>query len=378
MTAAGQGAPVALVCNSAWYAWNFRANTIRALRMKGHSVAVIAPPDETVSKILAIQGVTYLPWQLSIDGHNPLHEAASFIALIRILRRIRPAFVFSFTIKPNIYTGLACRIFGISYAPNVTGLGMVITSSGFAARLLSKLYAFACTASDRLFVQNPHDLQLLRNSGLPLSVPAVALKGSGVDLSHFASHPMPSERTRAFVFIGRLQEDKGVRDFIEAARRLHAEGIPARFTVLGGTEHTNASAITAADLDTWRSEGLVDFVDAQEDVRPWLRQAHVLVLPSHGGEGIPRVLLEAASIGRPTIVSDVPGCRDVVVDGETGLICQTRNAVALAEAIRAVVELSSERLEEMGRNARRLAEASFSETCIINEYLDCIQHRQAD
>ena len=373
MSGSRQGAPVVLVCNSAWYAWNFRANTIRALLARGYSVIVIAPPDETVPKIKAIGGASFQPWRVSIDGHNPLREAASLLVLSVMLRRVRPALVFSFTIKPNVYAGLVCRMLAIPYAPNVTGLGMVITTSGYFGRLLGRLYAFACSSAKRIFVQNMHDLAVLRALGLRASIPVVTLKGSGVDLSRFESYPMPSAPPCAFVFIGRLQEDKGVREFVEAARRLNSEGIPARFTVVGGTRHTNASMIPATDLDTWRREELVELVGAQEDVRPWLQRAHTLVVPSHGGEGIPRVVLEAAAVGRPAIVSDVPGCRDAVIDHETGLVCPARDPATLADTMRTFAELPPDRIAKMGCNARRLAEKCFSEESVINEYIDCVE-----
>jgi glycosyltransferase involved in cell wall biosynthesis len=366
-------ATVVLICNSAWYAWNFRENTIRALCSRGFKVTVLAPPDAAVAKILAIDAVEYIPWQLSIDGRNPFREAASIARLIGYLKRIRPVWVFSFTIKPNIYGGIACRILRIPYAPNVTGIGMVIASGSILGRVLSKLYAYACSRAVRLFVQNAYDLDVLRQAGISASVPVVFLKGSGVDLARFAAHAMPPVRPCAFIFVGRLQEDKGVRDFVAAARALRAEGVLSRFIVVGGTEQTNSSGLSQNDIETWRDEGIVEFVGIQDDVRPWLRQAHVLVLPSHGGEGIPRVILEAASVGRAAIVSDVPGCRDAVVDRETGLIIPAHNHAALVAAMKAMAEMPIESLEEMGRNARRLAEANFSEERVIMEYLECLK-----
>ena len=373
MSDAAEGASVALICNSTWYAWNFRANTIRALRKRGCAVTVIAPPDASVANISTINGVSYLPWRLSMDGSGPFREGASLVALVRHLRRIRPALVFSFTIKPNIYAGLACWLLRIPYAPNVTGLGMVVGSAGFSGRLLAKLYAITCSCSVRLFVQNANDLEVLREFGLSESVEVVRLNGSGVDLAHFSFRPMPSGGSFVFVFIGRLQEDKGIREFVEAAHQLHMNDSAVRFVVVGGTEHTNASGLTAAELDTWRSKGVVDFIGTQEDIRPWLWKANVLVLPSHGGEGVPRAILEAASTGRPAIVSDVPGCRDAVIDRETGFVVPARNPSALVEAMSAAAG-SVDRIAEMGRNARRLAEARFSEESVINEYLDCLEH----
>lgn len=372
MTHAGPGSTVALVFNSTWYAWKFRVNTIRALRAHGHAVTVIAPPDEALAHIQALEGISYIPWYARPDGRNPLHEGVSLIALMRILRRVAPAFVFSFSIKPNIYTGLACRTLRIPHAPNVTGLGMVVTSAGLAAQSVGRLYALACSGASCLFVQNNHDLDVLKRLGLRRTVPVVQLGGSGVDLVRFAVQPMPPEPPRTFIFIGRLQEHKGVQDFVAAARVLRNAGVSARFVVVGGTQYANTSRIAAEVLDGWRSEAIVEFVGSQEDVRPWIQQAHVLVLPSRG-EGMPRVVLEAASSGRPSIVTDVRGCRDAVIDGQTGFIVPLHDVTTLASTMKRVSEMPHQQLEEMGRKARALVEANFSEEHVIKAYLDCIE-----
>ncbi|MEM8770215.1 MAG: glycosyltransferase family 4 protein [Pseudomonadota bacterium] len=366
---------VALVFNSSWYAWNFRRSTLDAIVSQGFRAHVIAPEDEAAEKLSRLPGVDVENWRLDLYQRNPVREAASLSSLIRKLQHLRPAFVFSFTIKPNIYAGLACRFLGLRYAPNITGLGMVVGSKGVAAAPVGRLYAYAMSKAEKVFVQNSHDGDVLKRSGLPDFVELQRLPGSGVDLDRFGATPMPPREPAVFAFIGRLQKDKGLIDFIEAARQLRAEDAPARFIVVGSNEHANASTVSDRQIAAWRDEGVAVFAGAQDDVRPWLTKAHALVLPSHGGEGTPKTVLEAAASGRLSIVSNAPGCVDAVMDGETGFVHPARDVKALAEKMRLILDMPQERLSEMGKAARLLAEERFSEKIVIDAYLGCLPRR---
>lgn len=364
------GRRIVLVANTSWYLLNFRRSTIRALLDRGGQVICVAPED-TATPSLKKMGAEHVPLFLNPDSYNPFVEIYSLCALWRILWRIRPDFTFNFTIKANIYSGLANRVLGRMYANNVTGLGMTIGSGSPIGWLAARLYAISNRGAARIFVQNPDDHSaLLRERGIG-QAPVVMLQGSGVDLDHFRPQVAPSSPL-TFLMIARLQEDKGVREFVEAARQLHNRRRSVRFVLVGSTDHANRGAIPREDLASWRDEGWLEMPGEANDVRPYLAAAHALVLPSHGGEGMPRVILEAAASGLPAIVTDVPGCRHSVIDGQTGFIVPARDSNALLAAMNKLACLPPETLSKMGTAARKLAEDRFSEKTVIEAYMDCV------
>ena len=364
--------PVALVANACWYLWNFRANTLRALAERGHRVLVIAPEDPWMAKLTSLAGVAFEPWRLDLDGANPIREGIALVRLHRILRRTRPGFVFNFTIKPNVYSGLICRALGIPYANNVTGLGRMIAAGGWRGAALSRLYAASNAGARRVFVQNGDDAERIRSHMRDGERRIKLIPGSGVDLESFKAAEMVADGPRLFLFLGRLQEGKGVRDFVDAARQLKSGGLDAEFMIVGSNAFANRSAISDDELDRWRQEGVVRVIDVQDDVRPWLTQAHVVVVPSRYREGMPRVVLEAAAMARPSITTDVSGCREAVIDGQTGYLVPPGAVPDLAAMMRRCAEMPFERLQALGGSARRLAEARFSEQRVIDACLQCL------
>lgn len=350
---------------TSWYLWNFRRNVIHALAGKGMEVIVVAPEDDYSGPLDAMPGVRWTDWPLALDGASPTEELSSLLRYLRIVRQTRPDFVINHGIKANVYGGLTCRLLSIPYSNSVTGLGMMLTKPGFGPWILGKLYAFASNRARVLFIQNYDDLAELRVAGLSENVATVRTMGSGVDLSHFAFVPMPVGKGRTFVFVGRLQRDKGIWDFVDAARAVRSQHPDARFVAVGSRAFANRGTVPDQILEDWKSEGLVEFVGHQDDVRPWLEKAHVLVLPSHGGEGVPRVMLEAPAMGRPSIANDVPGCRDAVIPGQTGYLCPPENVSALTDTMREICRTTDEELASMGQAARADAEARFSDTQLV-------------
>jgi glycosyltransferase involved in cell wall biosynthesis len=362
--------PILISGSTSWYLWNFRRNVIAALVEAGWEVLAVAPEDEHSERLAAMPGVRWIDWQLALDGANPLEELSSLLRFASIVHRTRPRFILNHGIKPNVYGGLVSRFRSIPYANSVTGLGMMLTRSGVGPRTLGKLLVFACNRARALFIQNYEDLEVLRGIGLSNDVDIIRTMGSGVDLSRFAFAAMPpASPERVFLFVGRLQQDKGIGDFIEAARKLRREFPLSHFVVVGSRRHANRQAVADDVLRDWNDEGIVEFVGHQEDVRPWLEACHALVLPSHGGEGIPRVMLEAAAVGRPTIASDVPGCRDAIVAAKTGYLHPPRDGEALLAAMRTLCEATDDDLAMMGRAARADAEARFSDHHLVEATL---------
>ena len=363
---------VLMAAGTSWYLWNFRRNMIEAVSRREMEVVIVAPEDEYSQRLGALPGLRWIDWPLALDSASPVEEISSFLRYLRIVRQARPDFVINHGIKPNVYGGMACRLLCIPYANNVTGLGMMLTRPGFGSRILGKLYAFASNRARVLFIQNFDDLADLRAAGVSKNVAIVRTFGSGVDLSHFAFVPMPSGRGRTFLFVGRLQREKGIYDFVEAARIVRSAYPSARFAAVGSQKFANRGAVSDRVLEDWKREGLIEFAGNQEDVRPWLAKAHVVVLPSRR-EGMPRVILEAAATGRPAISYDVPGCRDAVIPGQTGYLCTAEDVSSLSDAMRKICQATDEELASMGQAARADAEARFSDTQLVEATIAAIQ-----
>jgi glycosyltransferase involved in cell wall biosynthesis len=363
--------PIVLVSNTAWYLYNFRRGTIAALVETGRPVVAMAPPDSYATKLVEELGVTFVPLRLEGKGTRLVGEARSVLHLFGALRRLGPAFVFNFTVKANIYSGLACRLLGIPYSNNVSGLGTAFIHDSWLYRRVRSLYGFVNRGARCVFFQNQEDMALFRDRGLLKGTPTVLLPGSGMDTARFAFQALPEDVDFTFVMVARLIADKGVREYVAAAERVARTRPGTRFVLIGPQGVSNSSAIDDAEVAEWRRTGVVEYVGEQDDVRPWLAKSHVLVLPSYR-EGMPRTVLEAASMGRPAIVTDVPGCRQAVVDGETGWLCQVRDPESLAACMTACLDMSYDQLAEAGRAARRRIENEFDERIVIQAALDCL------
>ena len=361
---------VVLAGNSSWNIVNFRGGLIHALKAAGYEPMVIAPVDPAAEQRMADMGVERIVIGMERSGLNPFAELRLMLTYRRLLKNLRPIAYLGFTIKPNIYGGIAARLTGVPLIANISGLGTVFLKRGWLQALVSRLYRFAFKRAVVTFFQNPDDLAVFVDRGLVNQAQARLLPGSGVDLERFQpALPMPGPDT--FLFVGRLLGDKGVREFVEAARIVQSEVPEARFQLLGPIDEGNRSAVTKREVDHWVAEGTVDYLGAAEDVRPYIGRATAVVLPSYR-EGLPRSLLEAAAMARPLIASDVPGCRELVEPGVNGFLCEVRNASSLAKALKMIMKTSGEARSRMGEASRQMVERHYSQTVVISAYLDVL------
>ena len=364
---------VALVANTAWYLFNFRRNLIRSLLEEGFEVLAISPSDSYVPKLEAI-GVRWVEWPLLRAGKNPLRELNAVRSLYSIYRRERPVIAHHFTIKPILYGTLAGKSAGVRRLVNsVTGLGHVFVSDSLWARAVRPLirtwYRLVLTAGGTVpLFQNRDDLAALAPAGSRLSENAVFTPGSGVDLDRFCA--ALSERTRSddaaplnVLFVGRLIAEKGIREFVGAAVHCARQRLPAQFVVCGEPDPGNPSTIDSATLASWKKNHGLQFCGHVDSIEDRLASADIVVLPSYR-EGMPRVLLEAGAAGKPVIASDVPGCRDVVMPGETGLLVPPRDVECLAAAITELAR-DPQRRRSMGSAARKLVADRFDERIVL-------------
>ena len=364
--------PVILSGNSSWNIVNFRVGLIRALEAAGLEPVVVAPIDQPAEDRMAALGVRRFVVTVDRSGLNPLRDLGLLGRYARILGEVRPAAYLGFTAKPNIYGSFAARLCGVPAIPNISGLGTAFIRGGPLAWVLSALYRVALAGAPVVFFQNAEDRALFVSRKLVRVDRARVLPGSGIDLDRFAPEPLPPGPVR-FMLVGRLLGDKGVREFVEAARILQAEGADARFTLLGPLDPSNRTGISRGELDDWIGNGNIDYLGETDDVRPAIAASHAIVLPSYR-EGLPRTLLEGAAMERVLVASDVPGCRDVVDDGINGFLCADRDPVSLAEAMRKVLRLSADERAALGAAGRRRVQAKFNERLVIQAYLDALGH----
>lgn len=360
---------IVLSVNSAWNVVNFRAGLVLGLREAGFRVVLLTPADSHVERVRTL-GCEWVEIPMDASGVNPLEDFLLFARYLGALRRIRPSAFLGFTIKPNVYGSLAAQMMGIPVVNNIAGLGTSFRGDGWLNRIAKEMYRLALRRSQCVFFQNQDDLALFVQQRLVRSNQAALLPGSGVDLDHFAPSPMGPARDRPLVALmsARLLWDKGVREFVDAARDLRSRGIDCDARLLGFLDVANPSAVPRHVVELWQREGLVSYLGATDDVRPILADSDVIVLPSYYPEGTPRSLLEAAAMGKPIITTDSPGCREVVDEGVNGYLVPVRNVGALADALARFCALPKPQREAMGRASRALAEARYDERIVVDAY----------
>ena len=347
---------VILFANTDWYLYNFRRPLALALVQQGYDVLLISPPGAYGEKLRAL-GLRWQPVPMDRRSLNPLREALLLSWLVSLFRRERPALVHGFTIKCAVYGSLAARLAGVpARVSAVAGMGYVFTSDALKARLLrpvvrTLMHVALDGPGARLVLQNPDDVALFQRAGFVDSSRIRLIPGSGVDCSRFtAGRGLRDARQPVHVLLAsRLLWDKGVAEYIAAARQLKGEGRAIRFLLAGEPDPGNPAAVPESELRAWVGDGTVEWLGHVDDMPALLAHTDIVVLPSYR-EGLPKGLIEAAACALPLVTTDVPGCREVVSDGVDGLLVPVRDAAALAKAIA--------RLQDDPALARRLGEAA--------------------
>lgn len=361
------------IVNDANFFLSHRLPLALAAQGDGFDIHVATPLSDDVEKIRAA-GFRFHPIPLTRRGARLGEELASVIALYRLYRKVKPDLVHLVTIKPVLYGGIAARLAGVpAVVSAVTGLGYVFIARGFKASLLRTAvkgaYRFALGhANGRVIFQNPDDRSSFLKARLVDSRQTVLIKGSGVDMTQFSPSPEPPG-VPLVVFAARMLWDKGVGEFVDAARWLCGMGIKSRFALVGDTDSGNPAAVPKSQLESWQQSGVVEWWGQYTNMPMVFAQSHIVALPSAYGEGVPKVLIEAAASGRPIVTTDTPGCREIVQHGENGLLVPVRDVAALTEALRRLLE-DAELRRRMGAKGREIAVAEFSVERVVSETLD--------
>jgi len=339
---------------------------------EGYRVTTLAPKDDSSSKLEEV-GCRFIHLPMDNQGLNPLADFRLRKRLQSTYKTLSPDLAIHYTVKPVLYGSLAAASLNISFVNNITGLGSVFIDRNWVTTLVKNLYKKSQKKASLVFFQNEEDHKLFDREGLiPMSVPQRVVPGTGVDTKKFAAMPYSSAEPNTFLLMARLIWDKGVSEFVEAAKEVKKEFPKARFQVLGYLDVKNRTAISRAKVDSWVKEGILEYLGETEDVRSYVEKAGCVVLPSYR-EGLPKTLLEAASMSRPIIATDVTGCREIVKDGRNGLLCKVKDTSSLAESMKTFLHLSFDEKEKMGLQGRALAVEKFHEKRVVASILKEIE-----
>jgi glycosyltransferase involved in cell wall biosynthesis len=345
-----------------WALISHRLPLALAAMEQGMHVLVLARTGDRADDLRSLGlEVHHVPFERG--SLNPLSDAALLMHIVRLYRQLRPDVVHHVALKPVIYGGLAARLTGMKHVVNaLPGLGFVFSSSTLTARVLKPfvrtvLRTVLAAPGSRLILQNRDDVRMFTGQGLAPADSIRFVPGVGVDLDAYKLVPEPGGLVR-IVLPARMLVDKGVHEYVAAARLLRKRGVDAQFVLVGGIDADNPAALKAEQLRAWETEGLVTWAGHCTDMPSMLASAHIVCLPSYR-EGLPKALLEACAAARPIVTTDVPGCREVVRDGENGLLVRARDAQDLADKLAVLIGDPALRLR-MGQAGRRIAEREYS------------------
>lgn len=361
---------IAIVLNTSWNIYNFRMNFVKALIAEGNEVHTIAPHDD-YTHFLTEAGCIHHDLKMDSRGANLAKDFQLIFELLSIYRKVKPDVILHYTIKPNVYGTLAAAILRIPSINNVCGLGTIFLKKNLVSDIAIGLYKLAFRYPKKVFFQNPDDLKLFVNKKLIKESTADLLPGSGIDLNRFSPVDFSRNKKFTFLLVSRLITDKGIHEFIDAIGKLKSQGVNAHFQVLGAKDPDHKRGIKLETINQWIDSGTIEYLGTTRDVRPYMSNADCIVLPSYR-EGTPRTLLEAASIAKPIITTDVPGCHQVVTNGHNGLLCKMKDAEDLADKMLTMANFDDATLQRMGTNGRKKAEKEFSDSIVIDKYLSAI------
>ncbi|WP_419725274.1 glycosyltransferase family 4 protein [Terrisporobacter petrolearius] len=345
--------------------YKFRKELVSKLVEEGYEVAISLPFSQDVHKIKDL-GVKVIDTKVDRKSVNPVKDLKLLNDYRKIIKDEKPDIVLSYTIKCNIYGGMACRFYDIPFMANVTGLGSAYYRGGFIKNIVSNLYKIGLKTAKGVFFENTANAQVLIDDKTINNNQAIVLKGAGVNLQKFRYCDMPSGHIVKFLFIGRIMAEKGVNELFEAIKRIKKDYSNVEFSFIGWFEEDYKTLI-----EELQSEGLIKYYGYQEDVTPFIRDSHCVVLPSYH-EGMANVLLEGAAMGRVLITSDIYGCREAVVEGVSGWTCQVKNSEDLYEKIRMFVDMNFEKKVRMGQAGRRYMEDIFDKEKVVEETVEVI------
>lgn len=363
---------IAISANTSWYLYNFRANTIKSLINAGYRVLAIAPKDG-YSEQLELLGCEFINIPIDQSGKNPIKDLVTLAKFYSIFKRKSVKCVLNFTPKNNIYSTLAASLTNVKAINNIAGLGILFIEESITSKIARALYKLSQKKASRIFFQNEEDRDIFLSQKIVDISMTDRLPGSGVDLQRFYLSPSQDDGVVRFLLVARMLYDKGIGQYIEAARHLKAKyGSNVEFRLLGFLDVSNPSAVTKKDMQSWVNEGIVTYLGTSDNVEKEIALVDCMVLPSYYREGVPKSLLESGAMGKPIVTTDNVGCRETVDDGVNGFLCIPRSSESLIEKLDLIINMSHEQRIKMGIASRKKIECEFNEEIVIKKYLDAI------
>lgn len=358
---------ILILSNNIGGLYSFRKEVVQAIMEAGYDVYISIPDDENPqSNFFTEIGCNIIPTAFNRRGVNPFADFKLMMTYRKLIKKLRPLVVLTYTIKPNVYGGLACRLCGVSQLANVTGLGDAVENDGWMQNLTVFLYRLGLGKARCVFFQNRTNQVFCIRKRI-VGNDSVLLPGSGVNLQHHTYQDYPDDNIIRFLYIGRIKKDKGCEELFEMAKTVKANYSSVEFQVLGSIEGNYQ-----AELNELQKEGIIKFLGSTSDVRPYIGAVHCTIMPSYH-EGMSNVNLESAANGRPVITTNVPGCKETVDDCETGYLVKPRDAHDLMVGVERFLSLTHGQKNQMGINARKKVEREFDRNIVVKAYLEWIE-----
>lgn len=360
---------ILILSNSSGGLYNFRKELIEELVDRGFAVYISTPKGSKVELLQEI-GALFIETSIERRGINPFNDLKLCLYYRQIVKTVAPDMVLTYTIKPNIYGSVACRLAHVPYMNNITGLGSAFLKPGRLSSILIFLYKLAFKESKMVFFQNTDNLEYMLRKGT-ISGPCKLIPGSGVNLDRFAFTEYPDEGNIGFNFIGRIMKDKGIDEYLTAARYIKQNYPATRFNIIGAVE--SGQAHYEEIIAEHEKNGYIKYWGYQIDIEPFIINSHCIIHPSRGGEGMSNVLLETAATGRALIATDIPGCREIIDNDINGYTFRAGDANDLIEKIEKFISLPHEKKTEMAKRSREKVERQFDRQIVIDSYLEEIE-----
>ena len=353
---------ILILANMDIWVYNLRKELLEKLIEKKYDVTIGIPDGEKVEKLKEM-GCNHVKVDLDRRGTNPIKEIRLFFQYLKILKRLKPDVVLTYTIKPNLYGGIACRMKKIKCIANVTGLGSALENNGLLDKVINILYKLAFKRNQCIFCQNQQDLNYLFNKGISKNILKL-IPGSGVNLEKFKVLEYPKDEKIEFLFIGRILKSKGIDEYLKTAEYIKSKYDNTVFNVLGFCEEEYEEKLKGL-----QEKNIIKYYGLQDNIIPFLQRSHCTIHPTYYPEGMSNVLLESAASGRPIITTNRAGCRETVNNGISGYIVQEKNSQDLIEKVEKFIKLSNEEKKQMGMDGRKKVEKEFDRNIVIEAYL---------
>lgn len=354
---------ILILANNDLGLYNFRKELIERLIQEKNEVYISLPNGKRVKDLQEI-GCKYIETEVDRRGTNPIKDFKLLLKYFKMIKQIKPDIVLTYTIKPNIYGGIACRIKKVPYICNITGLGTAAENESIVQKLIIKLYKYALKKVKCCFIQNEENFKFIIDNKIAKEENCKLIPGSGVNLEKFRLLEYPSEDTIEFLFIGRVMKEKGINEYLETAQHIKTKYPNTVFHILGFCEEEYEK-----QLQELQEKGIIKYHGRQDDVIPFIRNSHCTIHPTFYPEGMSNVLLESCASGRPIITTNRSGCREIIEDNKNGYIVKEKDSKDLIEKVEKFINLSNEEKRKMGLYGRKKVEKEFDRNIVITEYL---------